>query len=309
MIPAIEFVRVSKTYQRRFRGPRVAALSDISFEVAKGEICGFLGPNGAGKTTSMNILMGFVYADCGHTQVLGCAPGDVRAKAQIGFLPENFAFYRHVDAAGLLRFHLRLSGRQVANADAVIAELLVRVKLDSYKGLKIGKYSRGMVQRVGIAQALLGNPEVLVLDDPTSGLDPAGRKEVRDILLTLKSEGKTIFLSSHILSEIEQVCDRVIIVNRGRVVCAGALHELLEEPNRVEIVVDRLPEGLDQAVKQLGASVHRQSDNVRITVEAVHKRRITEMLWAEGSDVLSLTPMKSSLEEMFLTLVGGSGAE
>jgi len=307
--PAIEFVGVSKTYQRRFGQPPVAALSDISFEVARGEVCGFLGPNGAGKTTSMNILMGFVHVDGGESRVLGCVPGDLRAKAQIGFLPENFAFYRHLDATDLLRFHLRLSDRRVEDADALIAELLAKVKLDGYKGLKIGKYSRGMVQRVGIAQALLGKPDLLVLDEPTSGLDPAGRKEVRELLLALKAEGKTVFLSSHILSEIENVCDRVIVINHGRVIRAGLLPEMLGEPDRVEILIDRLPEALAQAVRQLGASVDHQLENIRIVVNSAHKRRVAEMLWSGGSDVLSLTPMRSSLEEIFLKLVGGPEAE
>lgn len=309
MPPVIEFVCVSKTYQKRFSKLRVAALSEISFEVARGEICGFLGPNGAGKTTSMNILMGFVQADRGQSRVLGRAPGDVRAKAQIGFLPENFAFYRHLDAADLLRFHLRLSDRRIADGDALIAGLLTKVKLDHYKGLKIGKYSRGMVQRVGIAQALLGDPDLLVLDEPTSGLDPAGRKEVRELLLALKAEGKTIFLSSHILSEVENVCDRVIIINHGSVVRAGPLREMLDAPDRVEIVVDRLAEDLEEAVKQMGASVDHRSGNVRIVVGSAQKRRVAEMLWAGGSNVLSLTPMRSSLEEMFLKLVRGLEAE
>ena len=308
-LAAIEFVRVSKTYQKRFRGPRVAALSDISFEVARGEICGFLGPNGAGKTTSMNILMGFVYADEGRSRVLGYAPGDVRAKERIGFLPENFAFYRHLDAAHLLEFHLRLSGRRVTDPGALIAGLLAQVKLDGYKGLKIGKYSRGMVQRVGIAQALLGDPQLLVLDEPTSGLDPAGRKDIRDLILALKAAGKTIFLSSHILSELEHICDRAIIINRGRVVRDGAMHEILDDGDRVEILVDQLPEAVEQAVRQMGASVDRQPSRVRIVADTSQKRQLAEMLWARGCDVHSLTPMKNSLEEMFLKLVGGSGAE
>jgi len=302
--PAIEFSDVTKTYQRRFAGVRVPALSEISFEVARGEVCAFLGPNGAGKTTSMSILMGFIYADQGRSRVLGYLPGDVRAKERIGFLPENFAFYRHLDAEKLLQFHLRLTGRQVANPSALIAGLLTKVKLDGYKGLKIGKYSRGMVQRLGIAQALLGNPELLVLDEPTSGLDPAGRKEVRDLVLALKAEGKTIFLSSHILSEVEQICDRVIIINRGRQVRTGGMQEMLAESNRVEIVVDQLPEGLEQAVKERGASVDREANRVRIAADTAQKRSLTEMLWAGGCDVLSLTPMKSSLEETFLKLVG-----
>jgi len=308
-VPAIEFARVSKTYQRRLRRPRVAALSEISFEVARGEICGFLGPNGAGKTTSMNVLMGFVYADQGRSRVLNYAPGDVRAKERIGFVPENFAFYRHLDAAHLLEFHLRLSGRRVTDPGALIAGLLAQVKLDGYKGLKIGKYSRGMVQRVGIAQALLGDPELLVLDEPTSGLDPAGRKDVRDLILALKAAGKTIFLSSHILSEVEHVCDRVIIINRGRVVREGALHEILDDGDRVEILVDQLPETVEQAVRQMGASVDRQPSRVRIVADTNQKRRLAEMLWTGGCDLISLAPMKSSLEEMFLKLVGGSSAE
>ncbi len=304
--PAIEFTDVTKVYQRRFAGARVPALANVSFEVAPGEVCAFLGPNGAGKTTSMSILMGFIYADHGRIRVFGYRPGDVRAKERIGFLPENFAFYRYLNAEKLMRFHLSLSGRQTSDPDALIAELLTKVKLDSYKALKIGKYSRGMVQRLGIAQALLGNPELLVLDEPTSGLDPAGRKEVRDLILALKAEGKTIFLSSHILSEVEQICDRVIIIDRGQLVQAGALREMLAGGNRVEIIVDQLPEDVEQAVREGGATVEREANRVRIATDAPHKRAMAEMLWARGCDVISLTPMKSSLEEMFLKVVGGA---
>jgi len=306
--PAIEFAGINKVYRRRFGGVQVAALSNISFEVARGEVCAFLGPNGAGKTTSMNILMGFIYASSGRSRVLGYEPGDVRAKERIGFLPENFAFYRYLNAEKLLQFHLRLSGRQLADPAALIASLLAKVKLDTYKGLKIGKYSRDMVQRLGIAQALLGDPELLVLDEPTSGLDPAGRKEVRDLILALKAEGKTIFLSSHILSEVEQICDRVIIIDRGHMVRAGTMQEMLAEDNRVEIIVDQLPEALEQAVKEQGASLEREAHRVRIAVDVAHKRALAEMLWASGCDVVSLTPMKSSLEDTFLKLVAEGGA-
>jgi ABC-2 type transport system ATP-binding protein len=277
--------------------------------VARGEVCAFLGPNGAGKTTSMSILMGFIYADQGRSSVFGYVPGDVRAKERIGFLPENFAFYRYLTAEKLLQFHLRLSGRRLANPGALIADLLAKVRLDGYAGLKIGKYSRGMVQRLGIAQALLGNPELLVLDEPTSGLDPAGRKEVRDLILALKAEGKTIFLSSHILSEVEQICDRVIIIDRGHLVRAGGLQEMLAEGNRVEIVVDQLPESLELAVKEWGALVDRKGKRVRISADTSQKRALAEMLWAGGCDIVSLTPMKNSLEETFLKLVAKGGAE
>jgi ABC-2 type transport system ATP-binding protein len=304
--PAIEFADVTKTYQRRLAGVRVPALANVSFQVAPGEVCAFLGPNGAGKTTGMSILMGFIYSDAGRTRVFGYSPGDVRAKQRIGFLPENFAFYRYLSAEKLLRFHLRLSGRQPADPEALIAGLLAKVKLDGYKGLKIGKYSRGMVQRLGIAQALLGDPDLLVLDEPTSGLDPAGRKEVRDLMLALKAEGKTIFLSSHILSEVEQICDRVIIIDRGRLLRAGPLQQMLAEDNRVEIVVDQLPQDIELKVAEVGATVNRETNRVRISVDPLHKRALAEMLWAGGCDVIILTPMKSSLEEMFLKLVGGT---
>ena len=207
--PAIEFRNVSKSFRRRAAGQTIPALSGVSFEVAHGEVCAFLGPNGAGKTTTINVLMGFLYADAGRVVVLGHLPGDVRAKRRIGFLPENFAFYKHLNAPKLLRFHLRLAGLG-AESEALIPELLRKVKLYGYEELKIGKYSRGMVQRLGVAQALLSDPQLLILDEPTSGLDPAGRKEVRDLILSLKAAGKTIFLSSHLLAEVEQTCDRGI---------------------------------------------------------------------------------------------------
>src|SRR5271168_2592140 len=210
--PAIEFREVTKVYRQRLGGAQIAALTNVSFEVAPGEVCAFLGPNGAGKTTSISILMGFQFADSGEIRVMGFLPGDVRAKKQIGFLPENFAFYKYMKARKLLRFHARLAGVPPAQVDNLISDLLYKVKLHSYEDLKIGKYSRGMVQRLGIAQALLSDPQLIVLDEPTSGLDPTGRKEVRDTIHSLKAAGKTIFLSSHILSEVEQICDRVIIV-------------------------------------------------------------------------------------------------
>lgn len=307
--PAIEFRAVSKSFRRSFAGDKLPALSSVSFQVARGEVCAFLGPNGAGKSTSMNILMGFSYADSGEASVLGYLPGDLRAKERIGFLPENFAFYQHLDAEALLKFHLSLSGRKADNPSVLIADLLVKVKLDSYRGLKVRKYSRGMVQRLGIAQALLGDPELLVLDEPTSGLDPAGRKDVRDLIMALKAEGKTIFLSSHLLSEAEHICDRAIIIDQGKLIRAGDMHELLADGDRVEIVVDQLSEVLEQAVKLGGAFVHREANRTRIIGETAQKRALAEMLWTNGSDILSLAPIKTSLEEMFLKLVEKGGAE
>jgi ABC-2 type transport system ATP-binding protein len=293
----IEFQDITKTF-----GRDLSALSGVSFQVESGEICAFLGPNGAGKTTSINILMGFLFPDSGKAQVLGFSPGDVRAKEKIGFLPENFAFYKHLTGPELLRFHLALSGRRMSG-EGWIAEVLGRVKLNGYERLRIGKYSRGMAQRLGLAQALLGDPELLVLDEPTSGLDPAGRKEVLDLLMSLKTAGKTVFVSSHILPEVEQICDRVVVIDRGRLVRTGRLEDLLGAVDRVEIVVDRLPEQTEQEAVSRGAAVTRGEHGVRLVIDSAQKREMEELLRRADADIVSLKQLRSSLEDLFLELV------
>ena len=303
LAPAIEFHDVSKTYQRRFSSERLAALTDVSFEAQAGEICAFLGPNGAGKTTSIGILMGFLFADSGETRVLGFEAGDVRAKQQIGFLPENFAFYKYLTAEELLRLHWALTGNGGPVVDGLIARLLIKVKLKGYEQLKICKYSRGMIQRLGIAQALLGDPQLLILDEPTSGLDPAGRKEVLDLLATLKSEGKTVFLSSHILSEVEQICDRVVIIDRGHLVRTGQIGELLGSGNRVEMIVNNLNDDTERMLVDRGAVIERRPGDTRISMNAAFKREIAELSWGAGCDIVSMNPVKNTLEELFLKLV------
>jgi ABC-2 type transport system ATP-binding protein len=303
----IEFHEVSKRYQRPFRRNYVRALSSVSFEVFAGEVCAFLGPNGAGKTTSISILMGFLSEDLGEVRVLGYPPGDVRAKKQIGFVPENFAFYKHMTGQRLLEFHRALAGPTPGATLPTIGEMLMRVKLEAFWDLSIGKYSRGMVQRLGIAQALLDDPQLLVLDEPTSGLDPAGRKDVRDLILLLKAAGKTIFLSSHMLSEIEQICDRVIIINRGVLIRSGLFREMRGESSQVALVVDSLPEALEQELSADGAAIARTAGGVTVTVPAARKREIAERLWAAGCDVLRMNPLEASLEELFLQVLGPQG--
>jgi ABC-2 type transport system ATP-binding protein len=304
MTPAIEFDGVTKVYRRGLAGQEVPALTHVSFTVNAGEVCAFLGPNGAGKTTSISILMGFHSADWGQARVLGYEPGDVRAKKQIGFVPENFAFYKHLNAEKLLRFHAGLAGVPKENVAALSADLLNKVKLNGYEKLKIGKYSRGMVQRIGIAQALLGDPQLLIMDEPTSGLDPAGRKEVRDLIFSLKAAGKTIFLSSHILSEVEQICDKAIIINRGRLVREGTMENLLTTGDKVEVVADRLPVEVQPRLEEWGATIENTVHGVRIVLPLERKRELAELLWTGGADVISLQPLKSSLEDLYMQLVG-----
>jgi ABC-2 type transport system ATP-binding protein len=307
MVPVVEFRNVTKVYRRRFSRQKIAALSDVTFEVHPGEVCAFLGPNGAGKTTAISILMGFFYPDSGEIRVLGYEPGDVRAKRQIGFLPENFAFYQYLDAESLLNFHCVLAERTNGDRGGIIHDLLTKVRLEQFKGLKISKYSRGMVQRLGVAQALLGDPKLLVLDEPTSGLDPAGRKDVRDLISSLRAAGNTIFLSSHILSEVEQICDRAVIIDRGRVVRAGTMNELLVSSGRVEIVVNQLPEAIETTISGWNGSVERSARGVKIIIAEDRKREAIETVWFAGGDVISLMPIRGSLEELFLNLVGGDG--
>jgi len=248
--------------------------------------------------------MGFLYADCGEIRVLGHEPGDVRAKQKIGFLPENFAFYKYLNAEKLLKFHLALAGGEMTQASGLIRDLLSKVKLQGYEKLKIGKYSRGMVQRLGIAQALLSDPELLILDEPTSGLDPAGRKEVRDLIQAMRAEGRTVFLSSHILSEVEQICDRAIIIDRGRLAQTGSLNELLKTGDQVELVTDQLPAAMEPLLAEWGATIKREASGVRITLATTRKRELVEKLWAAGCDVVSMAPVRTSLEDLYLKLVG-----
>ena len=203
--------------------------------------------------------------------------------------------------------HLALAG-EPRNGGSRISGALARVRLNGYGTLKIGKYSRGMVQRLGIAQALLAEPRLLVLDEPTSGLDPAGRQDVLQLLLDLKADGRTVFLSSHILPEVEQICDRVVIVDRGHMVRAGRLTEMLERGDRVEVLADRMPEEMERAWAERGAAIARDSNGVRIVAEAGLKRELIEALWSAGSDVIAVTPVKTTLQDVFLQLVQDSEA-
>ncbi len=304
MTTAIEFDSVTKVYRRRFGGQEVPALTHVTFTVNSGEVCAFIGPNGAGKTTSISILMGFHFADHGQARVLGFEPGDVRAKKQIGFVPENFAFYKHLNAEKLLTFHARLAGVDPHKTIGLVRDLIWKVKLNGFEKLKIGKYSRGMVQRLGIAQALIGDPQLLILDEPTSGLDPAGRKEVRDLIFSLKAAGKTIFLSSHILSEVEQICDKAIIINRGRLVREGTMQALLLPGDKAEVVTDRVPPEIEPRLQEWGATVEQTQHGTKITLPLERKRELVELLWAAGADVVSLQPLKGSLEDVYMQLVG-----
>jgi ABC-2 type transport system ATP-binding protein len=302
MEPAIVLDHLTMVYKDGFfRRHPIRALQDICLEVPPGEIFGFLGPNGAGKTTTINTLMGFIFATEGTARVLGQAPGHVQAKRKIGYLPENFAFYKFLTAEKLLRFHMRLGGKNPA--EALIKHLLATVKLETYAKLKVGKFSRGMMQRIGLAQALANDPELLILDEPTSGLDPVGRKEVRELMLGLKAQGKTIFLSSHLLSEVEMITDRIAIIDHGQLKQVGKVSDLLQANNQVEIVVDGMSDALATQVREKGGHIVPASNAVKIIIDSNFKMDLIMGLATSGANIVSVNPVRSTLEELFVKAV------
>src|SRR5262249_32066007 len=232
--PALEFDNVSKEYRSFFRSDRIKALDAFSLRVEPGEIFGFLGPNGAGKTTAIHVALGLMFPSSGGGQMLGHAFGHAATRRRVGFLAENVALY-YRPASKLVRFYGALNGMRDPELRQRTEQMLEEVDLAGAAGRNVGKFSRGMLQRVGLAQALVGDPELLVLDEPASALDPIGRVQVREILLRARRAGKTVFLSSHLLSEVEQICDRLAIVIRGRVARIGTLSELLETQERFVI--------------------------------------------------------------------------
>ncbi len=305
MAAALRFDEVSKRYAawRRLRRRPVQALDGLSLEVEDGEIFGFLGPNGAGKTTALHLLMGFIFPDRGRGRVYDYGFGDPRGRLRIGFLPENLGFYRYLTAEQLLWYYGRLNEVPDWSLQVRVPDLLEKVGLGDARQRRLGGYSRGMLQRLGLAQVLVHDPDLLVLDEPTSGLDPLGRRLVRQLLLELKAAGKTIFLSSHLLSEIELVCDRVGVIHRGRLQRIGSVPALLEASSRMELTVRGATPALLDALRQQGAEVYAQDRLHRIVLDRALERPAIERLWQEGGELLSAVPARSTIEDFFLEAV------
>ena len=295
---ALEFENISKEY-RRFTGARVAALESFSLQVHKGEIFGFLGPNGAGKTTAIHLAMGFMRATSGKGRMLDKPFGHAPTRRRVGFLAENVALYAR-PAEQLVRFYGGLNGMSGSLLKKRAAEMLEWVGLSQEARRSVGRFSRGMVQRVGLAQALVNDPDLLILDEPTSALDPLARVHVRELLLRMRESGKTVFLSSHLLSEVELVCDRVAILKKGRLVALGKTSELLQSGDKSIIVARGVPAtAFPDAMLENGV--------VRFAVPTVSQRSALEQVWSLGGQVISVNPEHRSLEEIFLQLTRTSG--
>ena len=312
MTPAIRIAELTKDYWVGFWRKRpYRALDRLSVDVQAGEIFGFLGPNGAGKTTTLKLLMQLIFPSSGTAEILGRPVGDVRARQRIGYLPENPAFYDYLTAQELLQYYARLFGYSGSDARRRASTLLERVGIPPERRTQqLRKYSKGMVQRVGIAQALLNDPEVVFLDEPMSGLDPLGRRDVRALILELRDQGRTVFFSSHILADAEALCSRVAVVAGGRLAAAGRLTDILAFQVRGwELVIDGLrPEVLDrirpQVLKTTEIAPHRYAIDVAADVPP---ERLLSDLVATGGRLVSLNPLRDTLEDFFVRRVAEMG--
>ncbi len=305
---AIACQGLSKTYRLGFRARRVAALQGLDLAVAPGSIYGFVGPNGAGKSTTIKILVGLVAASAGTATISGRPIGDPAARLSIGYLPENPSFHDFMRPLEVLRFLGRLSGLSGADLERRAAALLERVGLAHARDLTVRKFSKGMVQRLGLAQALLHDPPILILDEPMSGLDPIGRKEVRDVILEQRAQGRTVFFSTHILGDVESICDRVGMVFGGKLLKEGALQGLLDGTVRA---MELRCAGLDAAGAAevgaaAGAALATPDGHAFTFATAEAANRAAGLVLARGGRLLALTPHRETLEETFVRLATGT---
>src|SRR6202011_4691071 len=304
---AIEILGLEKTYMVGFWRKRPErALQPLHLTVEEGEIFGFLGPNGAGKTTTLKLLMGLVFPTAGTARILGMDMNDPRTKAQIGFLPEQPYFYDHLTAHELLNYYGQLSGVAGNERSRRVETTLQRVGLPDVQGVQLRKFSKGMLQRVGIAQAILHDPRLVFLDEPMSGLDPMGRREVRDLMEQLKHEGKPVFFSSHILSDAEALCDRVAIIHQGELRGVGAVADLTSSvQGKVEVIWQGTQ--VPASLKALGAECHVTGDTVRAVLAENQQDAAIDALRRERIRLIAITPVRTSLEEYFVAKLQGAG--
>jgi ABC-2 type transport system ATP-binding protein len=304
---AIRTEGLTKHYSVGFwRSRPYVALDSLDLQVDRGEVFGFLGPNGAGKTTTLKLLMQLIFPTSGVAQILGRPAGHPEVRTRIGYLPENPSFYDNVTAEELLAYFASLFGYRGAERTARVSRLLDEVGLGAERRLQLRKYSKGMIQRVGLAQALLNDPDVVFLDEPMSGLDPLGRREVRDIILRLRDRGATVFFSSHILGDAEAICSRVGIVVSGRLVAAGKLADMV--PFRIrgwEMIVSALSADGARALIELGGTTREISaDRYHVVLpSSVSPDAAVARAAAAGGNLVSLNPIRDTLEDFFVEQV------
>jgi len=297
---AVEILGLEKTYKTGFwHQKQKIGLKNLSLEVPQGEVFGFLGPNGAGKTTTLKILMRLIFPSEGRALILGRDWRDAAVRSRIGFLPEQPYFYDHLTPIELLNYYGTLAGVSVADRRLRIPKLLERVGLADQGRVPLRKFSKGMLQRIGIAQAVLHEPEVVFLDEPMSGLDPVGRRDVRDFIASLNREGKTIFFSTHILSDAEALCDRVAVLNQGELRAVGVVSDLVaQHRSRFEVLWQG--KSAIPAIEAFGTSCHAAGDVVRAAVSPDRLYALLDVLSKQNAQLISVSPAGGSLEQYFL---------
>jgi len=306
MVPVIKTENLTKEFRTPFALRKIPALTNLSLEVAPGEIFGYLGPNGAGKTTTFKLLLSLIYPTRGKILLWGKEP-QIKLKSKIGFLPESPYFYGYLKAKEYLHFSGQLFGIKSKERQKKVDSLLELVGLRKHKNEMIKNYSKGMLQRLGLAQALINDPELLILDEPMSGLDPLGRKEVKDLILRQKERGKTIIFSTHILSDVETVCDRVGILINGRLKDFGPLEHLLNPRIKsFEIIVKELPMETLHNLQEQGLCLIQRGEETFINVEEKKAYEILPRLLKNGGKLISFSPRKESLENLYVSEIKSS---
>jgi len=299
---AVEIKDLHKTYGSLRKAKAVRALRGVSLDIHKGEIFGLLGPNGAGKTTLVKILLGICYASGGSARILGHGAPSVASRKRVGFLPEDLRFPNYMKGRSALMTFGRIM--RVPNLASKVQEHLQTVGMLEAAGRKIRTYSRGMTRRIGVALALLNEPDVVFMDEPTDGLDPMGRRYIRDLLVHLKERGKTIFLNSHVLSEVEMVCDRVAILNQGRLVRVGTVNELTGAGTHYRVVVSRADDSLDAALSPLARGYSRSDREITFTIgEEEELDKVVDCIRSGGVGLRELVQLKDTLEDAFLKII------
>ncbi len=301
----VKVEHIVKDFRPGFGLVRKRVLHGISFSVQQGEIFGFVGPNGAGKTTTLKILMGLIHAQGGSATVLGHDIGENEYRRHVGFLPENPYFYDFLTGTEFLNFYARVSGVPAKERSKRVASLLEQVGLAHAADARLRTYSKGMLQRIGIAQAIVHDPDIVFLDEPMSGLDPIGRKEIRDLILRLNGEGKTIFMCTHILSDVEMLCHRVAIIVKGEIRYVGSSQEFLASEERsAEVVLARLPADAVTVIEdRFGAQLRGQGDHVEMRIPQKEVKDLLRLALDTGAEIVSVTPHRVSLESIFLSAV------
>jgi ABC-2 type transport system ATP-binding protein len=303
--PAIEVESLRKVY-----GKKITALDGISFEVQPGELFGLLGPNGAGKTTTVKILLGLTFPTSGAARVFGIDSKNPESRRRVGYLPEGHRFPGYLTARETLSIFGRMSGVDNKTIQSRMMPLLERLRIAQWVDVRIKKYSKGMVQRLGIASALIHEPDILLLDEPTDGVDPVGRREIRDLLREEAAKGRSVLINSHLLSEIELTCDRVAVLRKGQIAAYGTVEELTRREARYKLYVSPVEESLVSTLRESGASVERTNGNLVLGVRDVeHLNALIDRTRESGALISEVSPVRSSLEDIFVDLVRADQAE